>query len=352
LKAELINLLKKRGGDYSYAYGVVSGKSSKLLSYHQTENLALFKSLDEVATFLSGTEYEQDIQGAMGKMIDADKLEKGILSGFMRIYNEIAVHLPPGDRNTLAEMTMGYIGTTNLQVAIRMVHSKANPEEIKKMLSPGRWGNEFTDDIVGSGSIRDLLEKLKGTKYEVLVEEIEEYEKTKNTISLEVRLEKLLVKRWLALKDTMSPDLQSYIAKNIDMMNITYALRITEEHVDAKDIFIEGGKYVSREMFERMAKSSPSDAVEILHKTPFYNAAKEGIGHFEKAGSFIKLENLLNGVIIKRFADDALFRPLSMSSIILFIARKRMEIKNLRRIIVCIAGKIPANEIKEMLVRV
>ncbi len=345
--------LLKKGGDYSYAYGVVSGKSSKLLSYHQTENLALFKNLDELVAFLAGTGYEQDIQKAVGKKVDPDKLEKAVLSNFMRIYNEIASHLPEGDRDTMEKMTLGYVETSNLQIIIRMVHSNADPEETKKITSPGRWTEGYIENLVKSESIKDLINKLEGSKYhEGLKEELENYEELNSTIPLEVKLEKMLVKNWLSLKDIMSDDLKSYIEKIVDMMNITYALRIMEEHIDEEDVFIDGGKYVSIEMFKKMAESPAGEALEVLKKTPFYEAAKEGVEYFEKTGSFIKLENLLNGVIIKRFADDALFRPLSMSSIILFIVRKRMEIKNLRRIIVCIDGKIPGNEIKEMLVRV
>ncbi|MBN2102369.1 MAG: V-type ATPase subunit [Candidatus Aenigmarchaeota archaeon] len=352
MRPKLVSLLKRKGGDYSYAYGVVSGKHSKLLTYHQTENLALFKNLDELVAFLAGTEYEQDIQGAMGKRVDQDLLEKGVLSNFLRVYNEIAATLPQGDRMTLEKMTLGYIETSNLQIIIRMLHSGANPEDTARMLSPCKWSSEYVRELVESGSVEKMTGNLDAKYREGLKDELDDYKNMDSTIPLEVKLEKMLAKDWLSLKDVMSPDLQSYIAKNVDVMNITYALRIMEEHIDEENVFIEGGKYVTKKMFKAMAEGSNEEALNILSRTPFYNAAKEGIEHFGKTGSFIKLENLLNGVIIKRFADDALFRPLSMSSIILFIARKRMEVKNLRRIIVCIAGKIPANEIKEMLVRV
>ena len=340
------------GGDYSYAYGVVSGKSSKLFTMSQLESMSMYRSLDEVVAFLSGTEYEQDISEAVGRKVDADLLERGILSNFLRIYKEIASTLPKGDHKTLEKMTMGYIKTSNLQIIIRMLHSGANPEDIMKMISPCKWSNEYARSLVESSSVEKMTEKLDAKYIEGLKGGLIEYKKTGSIIPIEVSLEKMLVKDWLSLGGIMSPDLQSYIAKNIDVMNITFAFRIPEGSADEENLFIEGGKYITKKMFGEIAEASNEDALIILSSTPFYNAAKEGIEHYTKTGSFIKLENLLNMVIIKRFADDALFRPLSMSSIILFIARKRMEVKNLRRIIVCIAGKVPANEIKEMLVRV
>ena len=127
------------GGDYSYAYGVVSAKSSKILSEKQMEGLAMFRSIDEVAAFLEGTEYEKDIHEAVGKTADPEKFEKAVLAHFMRLYREITSFIPKADKITLDRIVMGNIETENLEVIIRLVASGADMKNAEKLITPCSW---------------------------------------------------------------------------------------------------------------------------------------------------------------------------------------------------------------------
>ncbi len=340
--------LLRSGGDYSYAYGVVSGKGRKLFSRKQIEDLAMYKSVGEITAFLEGTEYERDIHGAVGKKVDPIKLEKSILNHFFRIFREIISTLPQADKETMEELIMGNIEAENMEIIIRMIHRKLDPEETGHMLTPCRWKDDFVSDIISSQSIKELVEKLGKTEYhEPLEQALDKYEDEKSTVPLETALEKFLAKKWLTLQEKIAEDLKSYIEMKIDAMNIRSLLRLITEERSREGAFVEGGKYLTRKMFDEA--ESIEDALEVLNRTPYINAVKEGLEYYGKSKSFVHLENILYRENVQRFADEALFNPPSMSSIILFISRKKMEIKNLRRIVVCKANDVPQNEIKELL---
>ena len=66
--------MKAREGDYAYAYGVVSGMTAKLIDDKTFDELARFRSVEEVVAFLEGTDYEPEIKKFVGKTIEIENL--------------------------------------------------------------------------------------------------------------------------------------------------------------------------------------------------------------------------------------------------------------------------------------
>lgn len=347
--------LRKNGGDYSYAYGVVSGKGSKLFTKKQIEDLAMFRSVGEVTAFLEGTEYEKDIQEAVGKKVDPEKLERCIISHFTRIYKEISSFLPEADKDTLEKIIMGNIEVENLMIMMRLIRAGKDSDEIEKTVFL-RDNLEIDKDVIekllSSKTVDEFVSNLENTAYhEFLNKAIDDYKEEDSIIPLEDALRKYLIHSWLSLEDKISDDLKSYIGKRIDIMNINYIMRTLSSGKELSVDKLYPGRHFTSDIIKSFdGIAGIEDALNILDKTAFGDDSREGYKAYEKTKSFVKLENLLYSRILKRFADDSLFNPPSMSSVILFLERKNVEIKNLRRIIVCKANELPSDDIKEILI--
>ncbi|UCC91607.1 MAG: V-type ATPase subunit, partial [Candidatus Aenigmatarchaeota archaeon] len=87
--------------EYAYAYGVVSGMTAKLIDDKTFDELARFRSVEEVVAFLEGTDYEPEIKKVVGKTIDIRSLESALKKHFVRIYGSIVSSIPESDRKDL-----------------------------------------------------------------------------------------------------------------------------------------------------------------------------------------------------------------------------------------------------------
>ncbi|NOX71762.1 MAG: V-type ATPase subunit, partial [Candidatus Micrarchaeota archaeon] len=230
-------MLKSDDGDYSYAYGVVSGKSYKLLTKKQMEDLARFKSVDELVVFLEGTDYESDIKHVRGKIIDIDELWKGIMNHFMRVYDEVVSFIPEKDSQVIEKLVMGNIEAENAEIILRMLHSGAESGRIKEMLAPCRWTEEYIDALTSSRSVKSFKDNLREKWLKEAIESsMETYEKQQTVIPIEISIEKALAKKWNAIESSISDDLKFYVGVKIDSINVIFLMRILTGTVIPSDI--------------------------------------------------------------------------------------------------------------------
>jgi ATP synthase A1 C subunit len=336
--------MKAKEGEYAYAYGVVSGMTAKLIDDKTFDELTRFRSVEEVVAFLEGTDYEPDLKKVIGKTIKIEDLEHALKHHFIRIYKSIVSSLPESDQEALNKIIVENLRVENLKIILRGIHSGIGSERIEEMLDM-ITDQEFLMELIKSRSVEEFVEKLEKTEYhEILEKKLPEYRELGNLLPLENSLDKYLIDSWRGI-DCF--DIRRFVEIKIDTINIRTILRCKVSGIPSKDYVIQGG-YL-KEKLKDMERGEVKDILEILDKTPYGKASREAMNEYQKTNSLIAFEKRLESEILKFLKENAILRPLSMFSIILFINAKRREVKNLNTVIVCKHYDVPPEEIKEIL---
>ena len=97
-----------------YAYGKVSGMQSQLLKDKDFEAFITGRGVNEIVATLEGTQYERDLQKAVGKQLDLGKLESSLSEHFQRILKEVIANIPEEHRSDLEKLFISAVSYTHL----------------------------------------------------------------------------------------------------------------------------------------------------------------------------------------------------------------------------------------------
>lgn len=357
------------GSEYAYAYGIVSGKTGKLFDSRTFDELVMFKSVEEVAAFLEGTDYEHDLREAVGKRINVDLMERSLLNHFKRIYQDVVSSLPVFDSEMLDRIIMGKFRIDNLKIIMRSIHSGKGREEIENDLYP-IFDHETTKKLLDSENVRQFVSRLKGIPGQAALDKkLEEYEKTNSLLPLEIALDKEFLESWdkkfsSESKSTMNSvlfvltgrrrlsfpeELQYFIGLRTDVTNIKTLLRCRLSGIECDDYLIKGGLHLSSKL-DVMKYKEIDDILTILDETPYGHVCRESVSVYQKSKSMSGIDTMLEEKFLSMLKDASIFNPLGIMTIMLFISQKWREVRNLRTIVVCKHHNIPPEEIKGILV--
>ena len=295
--------MKAREGDYAYAYGVVSGMTAKLIDDKTFDELARFRSVEEVVAFLEGTDYEPEIKKVVGKTIDIRNLESALKQHFVRIYRSIVSSIPESDRKDLNRIISESLKVENLKIIMRGIHSGMEPEEIEELLDTTE-DEEFMKELAKAKSIEEFITALEKTEYhDILESKIPKYNELGNLLPLENSLDKHMIDSW---RGVASPDLRRFVEIKIDTINIRTTLRCKISGIPSKDYVIEGGNL--KDKIKDMERGEVKDVLEILDRTPYGKAAKEAMAEYEKTKSLVSFEKKLESDILAFLKENAILK--------------------------------------------
>ncbi len=336
--------MKAREGDYAYAYGVVSGMTAKLIDDKTFDELARFRSVEEVVAFLEGTDYEPEIKKVVGKTIEIENLESALKRHFVRIYRSIVSSIPESDRKDLNRIISESLKVENLKIIMRGIHSGMEPEKIEEMLDIME-DEELITELTKAKSVEEFIAGLEKTEYhDVLESKLPEYKELGNLLPLENSLDKHMIDSW---RGVVSKDLRRFVETKTDTINIRTILRCKISDIPSKDYIIEEGHL--KDKLSEMERGEVKDVLEILDRTTYGKAAKEAMSEYEKTHSLISFEKRLESDILTFLKENAILRPLGVFSVMSFINAKRREVKNLNTVVICKHYDVPPEEIKEIL---
>lgn len=355
---------------YAYAYGVVSGKTGKLFDSRTFDELVMARSVEEVAAFLEGTDYEPDLREAVGKKINVDLMERSLVNHFRRVYEEIISSLPAFDRDMFDRMIMGKFRTDNLKIIMRSIHSGKSKEEIGEALYPA-FDHDTTKKLLESENMRQFVSRLENIQgQDVLEEKLDEYEKTNDLLPLEIAIDKEFLESWnkkfsdefnsvinhvlfvlIGRRRLSFPEeLQYFVGLRTDVTNIKTLLTCKLSDTDCSDYMIKGGLYLASGI-EEMKHKEIGDILDMLDETPYGPACRESFELYQKSKSISGLDTRLEEKFLSILKERSLFDALSIMPITLFISQKWREVRNLRAILVCKHHKIQPAEIKGIMVQ-
>jgi len=330
-------ILGARQSQYAYAYGLACSLEAKLLKAKDFNEFASARGISEIVATLEGTPYEKDLQGAVGKTLDAAKIESALSSHFERASGEVLSCIPKRDRLELKELLNSERDLRNLKTVVRGIAFDAETGEVLELLeSFGNFKKEFLVELANGKSLGKVAEKLKGMQYyNAVFAGISEFEKSHKLSHLETIMDLEYLQRLEALeKKTKNKEVRDYIR----MQNEALILRNLKRGQNQRDFLLKlSGYYLSRENIERLLMGAAPESV--LAKTPYSALSKSPAPEME-----------IERIIITALKEAATRKPLSIATIICFIKEKEHEAKNLRALIIGKANGLDAQTIKGLLI--
>lgn len=343
-------------GSYAHAFGIISGKQSKLFDFRVFESLINAKSVSEVIASLEGTEYDLDMREVISAKINIKSLENALNKNFLRNCNEIFSVLPKGDAEALSFIVFEELNLRKLISIIRRLHSnlKETRDErhffipyIKAEIDYDKIFSEISDET--QERVEKFISKIYGTKYYfALRNKIEDYKKLGNTMPLECELIKKFIKDAETIaKKKGSQGLREFLSIKIDIINLKTLLRGKLNAIPYEDFLLPNGLYLKEKELRLLLKSDVENFSKILEFSPYSISVNEAILAYKRERSLLNLEISLDKLMYHIIKEKAMLTPLSIYSILSFIAEKEREIKNLQLIFHFKECGLTAQDIRE-----
>ena len=137
--------------------------------------------------------------------------------------------------------------------------------------------------------------------------------------------------------------MQEYVELQLDAENLASALAVITHTVEREShgLFLEGGKLLSREDYERLCTAAPSEARAHLERL----VAATPMAPLAAADRHRDVEADILAALIKRLRRVIRIEPLSLAVVLDYVLRLRAEVHDLARIIWGIALDVPRRRI-------
>lgn len=324
--------------EYGFAVGRVKVLETQLLSHQRVERLMGSKDLPEALKILSETSYGQFFENIVSST-DIDRALENFLSDAYSFLKESR-----SNKNIIRFFLLRY-DFYNLKILIKAKYFK---EEIKNLLlNLGDIDIERAERVIVKGENIELP-----SIYQKAVKEaISEFEKTKDTLMIDIILDKHLYSQMIYLSLYEKREfLVDFVKAMIDISNLKIFLRGKILGKD-RDYFIkalfEKGQ-ISKEFFIALVGESREVIINKLKATPYHDFVNEKFlseHNFEAVSLFDKIgDNFLISIAKKTKRIS-----LGVEPVVGYVFAKENEAKILRIILTGKANNLPAGMIKERL---
>ncbi|OUJ19127.1 Archaeal/vacuolar-type H+-ATPase subunit C [Methanonatronarchaeum thermophilum] len=340
-----------------FSLGRVRAKKAKLISPQKMTEIAQTDTVSEAIEMLKDTEYSENIS----KDEDYFDVDRELSNHLLEEENNIAKYSPEILKKVFREY-MNRWDVQNLKVALRAIKEKDH-EYREFLIKTDSELYKLIDDIAESENYKEAAEKLKDTEYEFLVPILQEIdEEHDGLIEPEVLLDLKLYENIMdkvTRSDTRvkkyfekhNQNIEKYFGLLVDRVNVETVLRSIRDEMEPEEVeeFLINPYQIDMDTLLTMAEYDElGNAVLELKDTYFETLAElhdcDCPEVIEEAS--IKLDKLQKKTAMEIYRDE----PLGPGVILGYLALKRIEIQNLRKIFTYKNAGIGYEDIKEVLV--
>jgi len=333
--------------NYAYANARIRAMKSNLLSKADLERACRLEDLSSFMGFLEEHSYPElfDIKKHTQKVVE-HALHTHLVNNSNKIYS--LTH----DR---AKPFMGARTNRNEINAIKgIINSKPQNREPFKVLLSRKMANGFSR-VKDANDMEKLVTGFKGTKYEKILESVsEDYAKTNNIFLYSIMLDKhhfsLLYETMNLLDSSDKSKARDIIGLEVDTLNISTVFR-TLGMENSADYIIPHYHKLRRQLIDECLRCKDvADVVSKMSDTQYGELLGNGLSVYEKTGSVFIFERVLKENLLLANRMLLVKNIFNIGVLLAFLNIKEAEILNLRRIAVGLNHKLPAEEIKDLVV--
>jgi len=340
-------------GNYPYVTARVRAKKASLYPADTYAKL-LQMEIPAIARFLGEGAYKEELLALGARIRGVDLIERATADNLARVFTHLIAMCEGGLRAIVA----GYLDrwdVTNIKTILRgRLYGAARADIVEDLVAAGSFDESFLHSLVDAETIDDVFAELEGTIYAVARRQLGEgFDVTKDMAAYEDALSHVYYRRLLGavLPNTEASRIfLEFLRKEIDILNLKTLLRVwkakaTFEH----PIFLDGGLELDVDALRGMVSLDANALLARLSGTTLYEEAGAALREMEERG-VASVERVLEKLHLKSASKYAHLHPLSVLPVLDFIARKGVEVENIRIIARGKEHGVPTEQIKELLV--
>lgn len=330
----------------------IRARIGKLFNEKQLSEIVEADNLSEVKNYLRGVP-------AYAAYIEEYNLEKALDSQLAETYDLVARIAPDAVKDTF-EILLSKWDIRNLKSVIIAKEAGLTAEETMDLLVPFGSLKESQDNFIEAKNITEIINALEGTEYaQILENALPAYQKTNMILPLEAALDKnyldKLVKSVANPADENKSLLQSYIGTIVDSTNLKMILRAKVDGLKFDDLepyMVSSGYQLREWKLKELMESEDIDGVlSSLEGSDYSKVLATSVPEYSSTGSITPFEAALDENIRKVAKSISQKNTIGIGTIIGFLNRKEIEVRNLK---IIVRGKTEQgfsnSMIKEMLV--
>lgn len=311
--------------DYGYINARVRGLKSKLLGPKFYSEALDASDYNAFLSSLAQSPYMKELEEAQARYSGLKVLDVALGRNFYNTSRSI-LNFSDGEANDLIALMLLRYDLYNIKAIARAKHSGRDLEAIQDAFFPaGELKLPILETIASAPDMAAAAQALLASPSPLkgpFARAAQVYSSDADLYKLELSLDRAYYKIISAkLKEINAPDdFVRYIKREIDATNLRTALKLQGSE-NSDDLFVSGGKEISRTIFDAVAAESSLAALQVLSTTSFAKVVEaQNLGEAEGV-----IRDLLNHGA-KRLAAD----PLGIGVVANYLRLKEAEAAKLR----------------------
>ena len=310
--------------DYGYINARVRGLKSKLLGpefFTEALNATDFRAL---MSALAQSPYMRDLEEAQARYDGLKALDAALGRNFYETTRSL-LQFSDGQPEELISLLLLRYDLYNIKAIARAKHAGRDAEDVQAVFFPaGQLKPAVLETVAAAPDMAGVAQALLMTPTPLrsaFARAAQQYQSDGDLYGLELALDRAYYRLTLErAKEVGAPaDFVRYLRREIDATNLRTALKLRGSDASADELFVSGGKEISREMFSAVA--SDSSGTQSLSTTSFAEVAE--------TDSLSAAEEAIRSALsrsAKRLASD----PLSIGVVANYLRMKEAEAAKLR----------------------
>lgn len=311
--------------DYGYINARVRGLKSKLLGSEFFSEALDASDYNAFLSSLAQSSYMKDLEEAQARYSGLKVLDVALGRNFYNTSRSI-LNFSDGEANELISLMLLRYDLYNIKAIARAKHSGRDLEAIQDAFFPaGELKLPILETIASAPDMAGVAQALLASPSPLktsFARAAQQYSSDADLYKLELELDRAYYKIISGkLKDMDAPDsFVRHTKREIDATNLRTALKLQGSE-SSDDLFVSGGKEISRAIFDAVAAENGLSSLQILAPTSFAKVIEaQNLGEAEGV-----IRDLLNASA-KRLAAD----PLGIGVVANYLRMKETEAAKLR----------------------
>ncbi len=338
---------------YSFLLAKVRAWEARLLTDAVIQSLAESPSLEALLSALRGTHYETDLESTDA---DVESIERMLDAYLASCYRNV-LELLPKDASRFLERYAERIDLGNLKLVIEAVAGRVEREDAISHLRDGMlFSKDRLEVMARAETLEELVELLSYTSYyDDLKRQIEpgEYDVSDLLRAVEHCYYTSVWREAGNLGRRNRRMARLILGREIDLQNVKLILRLKRESVDpgliSKNLIPVEGE-LKHELLDLCSRADGvEEAAQILMRSRLKAVLTPILS--QGTGDLGRIENLLDESLLNYSKSLSLFHPLTIATPLCFLQQIQAEVRNMRAVARGVADGVPADEVKELLLR-
>ncbi len=340
-------------GNFPYVTARVKARRALLLPKESYDRF-LQMEIPEIARYLGEQQYKDELLALGARYTGVDLIEMAITRNLEKTYTQI-YEFSEGQLKIMVGRYLDRYDLQNIKTVVRAKIYGATERDLQEDIIPaGSFSREFLEKLIESKDLESIFKALEGTIY---TNALQLLGKRPSEVTAWAEWEDLVSRLYYSeLLESITPLnepnslMLEFLKREIDIINLKTVLRAWVSKAQfEREIFLDGGYELSREVLREMLKMDEQQLARTLSAYRFYKEVAGNLGKVAKSGIGILMRSA-ERAHLREAEHYSHIHPLSILPVLDYIIRKDREVQNIRIIARGKESNLSAETMRELLV--